>query len=54
MEESLGRIKSFRGIESDESDEVDAMVSGVDFAMGQGVTAPRVAGGHKAYRGFLG
>ena len=54
MEEPESRIKAFRGDETDQSDEVDALVSGVDFGMGQGVTVPRTAGGRKAYAGFLG
>jgi phage terminase large subunit-like protein len=54
LEESEGRIMAFRGNETDQSDEVDALVSGLDFGMGQGVTPPRMVGGRKAYSGMLG
>ena len=53
LEESESRVKAFRGDENDESDEVDALVSAVDFGMGQGVTPPRTVGS-KAYAGLLG
>ena len=53
-EESLGRVRAFRGNEGDQDDEVDALVSAIDFALGSGTVLPRVPGGHKAYAGFLG
>lgn len=52
-DEQLARIQAFRGEESDQSDEVDALVSGVDFGLGQATVIPRTPGG-KPYQGFLG
>lgn len=38
------RVKAFRGVEGDDDDEVDALVSGLDGGLHSGVTAPKLVG----------